>query len=75
MQPAIDHIMARPEEKTVLVCMHGRAIRILLCMLLRYPLRCMDTFEHQNLSLYLLDHNGAYFTLDLYNDTSHLRLS
>ncbi|MEJ1240143.1 histidine phosphatase family protein [Chryseolinea sp. T2] len=75
MQPAVDHIMSRPEEKTVLVCMHGRAIRILLCMLLQYPLRCMDTFEHQNLCLYLLDHNGSFFTLDRYNDTTHLRLS
>lgn len=75
MQPAIDHILSRTGEKTVLVCMHGRAIRILLCMLLRYPLRCMDTFDHQNLCLYLLDYNGVYFTLDRYNDTSHLRLS
>lgn len=75
MQPAIDHILSRTAEKNVLVCMHGRAIRILLCMLLRYPLRCMDTFDHQNLCLYLLDYNGVYFTLDRYNDTSHLRLS
>lgn len=75
MQPAIDLIMSRPEERTVLVCMHGRAIRILLCTLLRYPLRCMDTFDHQNLCLYLLHHNGAFFTVDKYNDTTHLRLS
>ncbi|MGC3946668.1 MAG: histidine phosphatase family protein [Chryseolinea sp.] len=74
MQPAVDHILSRPDEKTVLVCMHGRAIRILLCMLLRYPLRCMDTFDHQNLCLYLLDYNGSFFTLDRYNDTTHLRL-
>jgi broad specificity phosphatase PhoE len=75
MQPAIDLIMSRPEERTVLVCMHGRAIRILLCTLLRYPLRCMDTFDHQNLCLYLLNHNGAFFTVERYNDTTHLRLS
>jgi broad specificity phosphatase PhoE len=75
MQPAIDLIMSRPDERTVLVCMHGRAIRILLCTLLRYPLRCMDTFDHQNLCLYLLNHNGAFFTVERYNDTTHLRLS
>lgn len=75
MQPAVDHILSNTNEKNVLVCMHGRAIRILLCMLLRYPLRSMDTFEHQNLCLYLLDYNGTFFTLDRYNDTTHLRLS
>jgi broad specificity phosphatase PhoE len=75
MQPAIDLIMSRPDERTVLVCMHGRAIRILMCTLLKYPLRCMDTFEHQNLCLYLLHHNGSFFTVERYNDTNHLRLS
>src|SRR5689334_22759965 len=38
-RPAIDHIMARTGEDTILVCMHGRAMRILLCQLLNYPLR------------------------------------
>ena len=75
MWPAMNHIMAQTTEKTVLVCMHGRAIRILLCMLLNYPLKAMDTFEHTNLGLYLLDYNGSFFTVDLYNDTAHLRLS
>ena len=75
MQPAIDLILSRTDERTVLVCMHGRAIRILLCTLLKYPLRCMDTFEHQNLGLYLLHYNGSFFTVERYNDTTHLRLS
>jgi broad specificity phosphatase PhoE len=75
MQPAIDHIMSRTAEQTVLVCMHGRAIRILLCVLLNYPLRCMDTFDHENLCLYQLHYNGAFFTVERYNDTTHLRLS
>ena len=75
MQPALDHIMAHPEEKTVLVCMHGRAIRILLCVLLKKPLKFMDTFEHTNLCLYLLNYDGATFTIELNNDTSHLLLS
>lgn len=73
MQPAIDHIMARTEEQTVLVCMHGRAIRILLCMLLNYPLKSMDMFEHENLCLYMLQYSGSMFTIKLHNDTNHLR--
>ena len=75
MQPAVDHIMAQEHETNVLVCMHGRAIRIILCMLLNYPLKSMDMFEHENLCLYLMDYNGSFFTVDRYNDTSHLRLS
>lgn len=72
MQPAVDHIMARKNEEQILICMHGRAIRILLCMLLNYPLSSMDRFEHQNLCLYTLDYSDAVFTLELQNDTRHL---
>lgn len=75
MQPAMDHIMSKPEEKTVLICMHGRAIRILLTMLLNYPLKSMDMFEHENLCLYLLNYTGSMFQMEKYNDTAHLRLS
>jgi probable phosphoglycerate mutase len=52
--------------------MHGRAIRILLCRLMNYPLRSMDMFEHENLCLYLLSNTGSMFTIEKYNDTSHL---
>ena len=74
MQPAVDHIMANTNEQTILICMHGRAIRILLCMLLHHPLKSMDMFEHENLCLYILDHIGSAFTIKLHNDTTHLRL-
>jgi probable phosphoglycerate mutase len=73
MQPAIDHIMANTDEQSVLVCMHGRAIRILLCLLLNYPLKSMDLFEHENLCLYMLEYTGSMFTVKLHNDTNHLR--
>ena len=74
MKPAVDHIMSKTEEQTILVCMHGRAIRILLCILLNYPLKSMDMFEHENLCLYLLEYNEGTFTIRLHNDISHLRL-
>lgn len=73
MKPAVDHIMARKEEETILICMHGRAIRILLCYLLNYPLKSMDMFEHQNLGLYLLHYSGTMFTIEKYNDDTHMR--
>jgi broad specificity phosphatase PhoE len=73
MKPAVDSIMSRDNEKTILICMHGRAIRILLCYLLNYPLRCMDMFEHQNLCLYVLNYTGSMFSVEVNNDIDHLK--
>lgn len=72
MQPAVDHIMSRTDEQTILICMHGRAIRILMCLLLNYPLKSMDMFEHENLCLYLLNYTGSMFSVERYNDRDHL---
>jgi broad specificity phosphatase PhoE len=69
---ALEKILPRTEEKTVLICMHGRAIRILLCQLLNYPLKSMDIFEHENLCLYLLNQTGSMFSVEKYNYTGHL---
>jgi broad specificity phosphatase PhoE len=73
MKPAVDYIFSQEHEKTILICMHGRAIRILLCYLLNLPLKSMDSFEHQNLGLYLLDYKDGAFTIELHNDLTHLR--
>ncbi len=75
MKPAVDYIMSKINEKTVLICMHGRAIRILMCYLLHYPLSSMDMFEHQNLGLYVLNYSGSMFMVEKYNDDTHLRAS
>ncbi len=69
---ALKHILSQTES-TILICMHGRAMRILLCKLLNYPLRCMDMFEHENLCLYLVESKGSGFTVRKYNDTTHLK--
>ena len=69
----IEQLRSRPEDKNILVCMHGRAMRILLCQLLNYPLRSMDMFEHQNLCLYLIHNSGNQLTIELYNNTDHLK--
>lgn len=73
MKPAVDHIMSNEREKNILICMHGRAIRILLCILLNYPLKSMDMFEHENLCLYILNYTGSMFTVELHNNVSHLK--
>lgn len=73
LKRAMDYIISKPDEKTVLICMHGRAIRILLCLLLNYPLKSMDMFEHQNLCLYKVSYTGSMYSVLNYNDVDHLR--
>jgi len=60
------------KAKTVLVCMHGRAMRVMLCLMLNYPLKSMDLFEHRNLCLYELQHSGSVFTVTQSNNVAHL---
>ncbi len=62
------------EGETLLVCMHGRAMRIFLSVMLNYDLRYMDNFGHSNLCLYVLQQLGdGTFRLDKSNDQEHLK--
>ena len=72
MKVALEKILSREEEKEVLICMHGRAMRVMLAVMLNYPLKCMDLFEHSNLCLYQLTYTGSTFQVDKFNDTTHL---
>jgi broad specificity phosphatase PhoE len=68
----LQKIMAKPDEKHVLLCMHGRAMRSFLCLLTDTPLQQMDDFKHNNLCLYKLDHIGDSFSVVEHNCTKHL---
>lgn len=72
-KPALQHIL-NDEEELVLVCMHGRAMRILLCLMLNKSLSQMDQYEHANLCLYVLEYNydNRLFKLIVNNEQSHL---
>jgi broad specificity phosphatase PhoE len=72
-RPFIELLKERETEQTVLVCMHGRALRVLLCQLLNYPLSYMEGFEHSNLCLYKLEFTGTFFTVKNFLDVSHLQ--
>ncbi|MGI9544656.1 MAG: histidine phosphatase family protein [Cyclobacteriaceae bacterium] len=69
---ALDHILSQPDESLILIAMHGRAIRIFLCLLLNCPLKKMDDFDHANLCLYQLTYAGGNFNLDNANCQKHL---
>lgn len=57
---------------TILICMHGRAMRILLCWMLNYPLNFMDGFPHENCSYYVLQSSGTHMFVKQFNQTKHL---
>lgn len=69
---ALELILKNTHEKTVLVCMHGRALKSFICLLLDAPLMFMDKYQHQNTCLYQLDFDGETFELITQNDVSHL---
>lgn len=69
---AIAYMLNQADEKTVLVCMHGRALRILLCHLTDISACKMDDFPHTNTALYILEYaDGKFRIVDHYN-TKHL---
>lgn len=72
-QEAIKVVLSHPEEKNVLVCMHGRAMRLLMCLLTERPLTEMDSFPHQNLVLYKVTYDGQKFEIVDFNNALHLK--
>ncbi|NTE01211.1 histidine phosphatase family protein [Agrobacterium tumefaciens] len=65
-------LSTRPEEKTVLLCMHGRAMRVFLCLLLGKPLSKMTEFPHQNTVLYKMSFEDGKFSVLEFNNAVHL---
>jgi probable phosphoglycerate mutase len=74
-KPVVELILSRPEERNILIAMHGRAMRVLLTHLFEKPLHDMDTFGHQNLCLYHLqyDYQTQKFNVIKANHTAHLQ--
>ncbi|AMQ56565.1 histidine phosphatase family protein [Algoriphagus sanaruensis] len=69
----ISKLLQGPGE-TLLVCMHGRAMRIFLSLILEKDLKDMDQFEHHNLCLYLLNQQeDGSFVVEKFNDLEHLQ--
>lgn len=71
-EQALDYILSKEEEHTVLICMHGRAMRILLCILTNKPLSEMDDFPHMNTALYLVSYHNGLFTIEDHYNINHL---
>jgi 2,3-bisphosphoglycerate-dependent phosphoglycerate mutase len=70
-----EYIISKKQEKIILIAMHGRALKILLSKIVHNDLSKMDSFEHSNLSLYLLSYNYGNNNYEIlkHNDTQHLQ--
>ncbi len=73
--PGIARVMRdTPADGKVLICSHGRIMRVVLAQLSGYGLGHMDLFPHQNTALNLLSFNPrGRFRIHKLNDVSHLK--
>lgn len=73
LQQAMEIIAKHEEEQRILICMHGRAMRLLLCLLSNKPLCEMGDFPHQNTALYKVGFADGQYTIIDFNNTEHLK--
>ena len=70
--PVLSRLIEENNDQNILICMHGRAMRLFLCLLTNRPLLEMDSFPHANTTLYKLEYDGDRFTILDFNNTNHL---
>ena len=70
LKVALTEILADPGQN-ILICTHGRTMRILMTMLFNYPMSAMDYFPHENVCLYNVLHTGSMFRLQRYEPNGH----
>jgi probable phosphoglycerate mutase len=66
-----EYIKKRKEEK-ILLCTHGRTLKMLIVHLMGWLIGDMERVKHSNAALFLLEQNGQEFVMKLDNDLSHL---
>lgn len=68
----LKNIIEKMAKNNLLICMHGRAMKSFLCLLLNRPLSEMENFKHSNLGLYILAFDKGHFELLDSNNQDHL---
>ena len=68
----LEKIMAKMQEKEILIAMHGRAMRSFISLLMKTPLEQMDQYKHNNLCLYILEYQDGAFKIKENNCSKHL---
>lgn len=68
----LEKLIEENDDQNILICMHGRALRLFLCLLTNRPLSDMDSFPHLNTTLYKVGYDGTDFHILEFNNTGHL---
>ena len=71
LNEGINHIINENFNK-ILICIHGRALRVLLSLILDKDLTRMDNYLHSNTCLYIIYYDRGKFILKEKNNTDHL---
>jgi len=71
LNEGINHIINENFNK-ILICIHGRALRVLLSLILDKDLTRMDNYLHSNTCLYIIHYDRGKFILKEKNNTDHL---
>lgn len=69
----LEKLIEQNDDTDILICMHGRALRLFLCLLTNKPLTQMDSFPHTNTTLYKVVYDGSAFEILEFNNTDHLK--
>lgn len=69
----IQDLLEKSEDKEIVIMIHGRLIRILLSVWLKYGLEKMHDVKHSNGAINYLQWSDGVFTTMKLNDTSHLK--
>jgi probable phosphoglycerate mutase len=74
LKKTFDYIVSKTDEQNILICTHGRALLILLCLFDKRELKEMHQYSHANLGLYIVDYDydAEKFMIELANDKNHL---
>ena len=67
----ISHIINEKFNK-ILICIHGRALRVLLSLIIDKDLTRMDNYLHSNTCLYVIHYDRGKFILKEKNNIDHL---
>lgn len=69
----LENLIEKNDDENILICMHGRAMRLFLCLLTDKPLTEMESFPHSNTTLYKVRYDGSGFSIIDFNNTNHLK--
>jgi broad specificity phosphatase PhoE len=68
----LEKLIEENDDEIILICMHGRALRLFLCLLLDKPLTEMESFPHSNTTLYKVEYDDNKFHIVDFNNKDHL---